>query len=80
MYYVYILKSKKDNSTYTGATSDLRKRLTEHNSGKMQYTNTKRPYVLAWYCGFKDKGRAYEFEEYLKSGSGYAFMKKRFIS
>lgn len=79
MYYVYILKSKKDSSKYIGATADLKNRLQEHNSGKARYSSAKRPYQIIWYCAFTEKQRAYDFEKYLKSSSGYAFTKKRLI-
>ena len=34
MYYVYILKSKVTDKYYVGYTNDLKRRLSEHNSGK----------------------------------------------
>ncbi|MFA6295310.1 MAG: GIY-YIG nuclease family protein [Candidatus Paceibacterota bacterium] len=79
MYYTYILQSKNDGSYYIGVTSDLKKRLKEHNSGKSKYTSKKTPYVLKWYCCFVDKNKAYIYETYLKSSSGYAYWKKRFV-
>jgi predicted GIY-YIG superfamily endonuclease len=79
MYYVYILKSIKDNSYYYGSTENLKNRLSDHNSGKVTYTNGHRPYKLVWYCGFTEKSKALAFEKYLKSSSGHAFAKKRFI-
>ncbi len=79
MYFVYILKSKKDNSYYTGVTEELEKRVTEHNSGSARYSSTKRPFQLIWYCGFEKKEKAYEFEKYLKSGSGIGFRNKHLI-
>lgn len=79
MYYTYILQSEKDRSRYIGVTGDLKKRFQEHNSGKARYSNTKRPYVLQWYSAFNEKQKAYEFERYLKSSSGYAFTKKHLI-
>ena len=79
MYYVYILKSVKDNSYYYGSTGNLKNRLSDHNSGKVTYTSGHRPYKLIWYCGFTDKSKALVFEKYLKSSSGHAFAKKRFI-
>jgi len=51
--------------------------LQEHNSGRSKYSNTKRPYQIIWYSAFSEKQRAYDFEKYLKSSSGYAFTKKR---
>jgi len=56
MYYVYILKSKKDNNLYIGSTSDLRKRLTEHNTGKVKSTKPRLPFSIVYY-------EAYIFEE-----------------
>ncbi|MEK7560353.1 MAG: GIY-YIG nuclease family protein [Patescibacteria group bacterium] len=79
MFYVYILRSEKDNSHYIGVTIDLKRRLQEHNSGSAKYSSTKRPYKLIWCCIFPNKKRAYEFEKYLKSSSGYAFTKKHLI-
>lgn len=79
MYYMYILQSKKDNSRYIGVTADLKKRFQEHNSGGAKYSSTKRPFILQWYSAFAEKQKAYEFERYLKSSSGYAFTKKHLI-
>ena len=79
MYYVYILRSEIDNSRYIGVTQDLKRRMQEHNSGSVKYSNSKRPYKLIWYCAFRNKQKAYDFEKYLKSSSGYAFTKKRFL-
>lgn len=79
MYYAYILKSKKDSSYYYGHTDDLKKRVLEHNSGYSKYTSSKRPYMLVWYGAFLSKEKAIYFEKYLKSSSGHAFSKKRFI-
>ncbi|MBP9694962.1 MAG: GIY-YIG nuclease family protein [Candidatus Magasanikbacteria bacterium] len=79
MYYVYILRSKKDQSCYIGSTENLKRRLQEHNSGNANFTSHHMPYVLAWYCVFHEKNKAIEFERYLKQGSGFAFTKKRLI-
>jgi len=79
MYYVYILHSQKDESRYIGVTTDLEKRLQQHNRGDSAYSNTKRPYKIIWYAVFVSKEKAYAFEKYLKSSSGYAFTKKRLI-
>lgn len=79
MYYVYILKSEIDSSRYIGVTTNLKRRLQEHNSGSSKYCSSKRPYQLIWCCIFTNKKKAYEFELYLKSSSGYAFTKKHLI-
>lgn len=79
MYYVYVLQSEKDKSYYIGATNDLKKRLKEHNLQNTKSTSLKTPYKLKWYCAFLDKQKAYYFEKYLKSSSGFAFRNKRLI-
>lgn len=79
MYYVYILQSQKDKTYYYGFTEDLKRRITEHNSGKVEYTKKHNPYVLVWYCSFTEKEKALAFEKYLKSSSGFSFSRKRLI-
>ena len=55
MYYVYILKSQKDQSLYIGYTSDLKKRFQEHNNGLSLATKYKRPYKLIFYEAFMNR-------------------------
>lgn len=76
MDYVYILQSEKDQSLYIGYTSDLEKRLKEHNDGKSKATRPFRPYQLIFYEAFMHKKDANEREEYLKSGWGRRTIKK----
>jgi putative endonuclease len=49
MYYVYVLKSKKDGKFYTGCTGNLRKRLNEHNDGTARSTRYRTPFELVYY-------------------------------
>jgi len=80
MYYVYILRSKTDPAqTYIGSTSDLRRRLAEHNSGKSIHTNKFKPWDLLAYVALPEKHLAEQFERYLKSGSGRAFANKHLL-
>ncbi len=76
MYYVYILKSQKDNSLYIGYTADLKKRFKEHNDGLSISTKYKRPYRLIFYEAFTDRIDAKHREVYLKSGWGFRSIKK----
>lgn len=78
MQYVYILNCA-DGKTYTGCTDNLIKRIERHNSGYVPATKERRPVTLISYVGFSDKYKAFAFEQYLKTGSGRAFMKKRLI-
>jgi putative endonuclease len=78
MRYVYIIRSISfPEQEYIGATSDLKRRLTDRNAGKSRHTAKFKPWVLVWYYAFPDKYKALEFEKYLKSHSGRAFAKKR---
>ena len=78
MWYVYILKCN-NNSYYTGCTNNLDNRLVRHKKGTVHYTKDKLPIELITYIAFSDKYKAYNFEKYLKSGSGFAFRNKRLI-
>ena len=78
MWFVYILKCK-DGSHYTGCTTDVLRRLEEHESHKIYYTKDKLPVTLLTYIAFSDKYRAFDFEKYLKTGSGISFRNRHFI-
>ena len=78
MYYVYLLQSESHpEQRYVGFSSDLKKRLRVHNSGGSAHTSKYRPWCLVGYTAIRDKGRALDFERYLKSHSGQAFAAKR---
>ncbi len=53
-FYVYILRSEKDGTLYTGQTENMQKRLQEHNSGKIKSTKSKIPYKLIYLRDFSD--------------------------
>lgn len=80
MFYVYILQSiNRPDQIYIGCTENLERRLAEHNTGNTFHTNKYSPWKLLIYVVIEDKSKAYEFEEYLKSGSGRSFLYKRLI-
>jgi putative endonuclease len=70
MYYVYILRSTVDGTFYTGMSTDVAKRLKEHNSGKSRYTNSKSPWIVIYSEQLKTRIEAREREKYWKSGAG----------
>ena len=72
MYYVYILKSKKDNNYYTGITNNIETRLKKHNVGYEATISTKNrgPFELVFAQECKDRLESRSLEKYLKSGSG----------
>ena len=78
MWTVYILKCS-DGKFYTGCTSDLAERLARHHAGYVPATKARLPLVLITYIVFSEKHKAYNFEKYLKTGSGRAVMYKRLV-
>jgi putative endonuclease len=80
MNYVYVLKSRKDDSWYTGSTRDLRKRFNQHNKGQSGYTRDKIPYDIIYYEACINEHDARVREKYLKSGPGKRYLKNRLKS
>ena len=75
MHYVYIINSLNfPDQFYTGYTVDITQRLSDHNSGKSEHTRKYKPWKFVSYVAFESKEKAIEFEKYLKSGSGRAFV------
>ena len=68
--FVYILQCS-DNTYYTGITSNLNKRITEHKNGIHQnsYTYYRRPLKLVFYSEFTDILLAIETEKQIKKWS-----------
>ena len=75
MYYVYILKSIKDNGYYYGYTSDLLKRIEHHNSKLVRSTKSRAPFVLHYSEKFTNKSDAIKRENYFKSIDGYNWLR-----
>ena len=76
-YYTYVIQSIKDGNFYTGFTSDLRKRLQEHNKGNNISTKWRVPFMLIYYEACLDIEDAKRREKYLKSGIGKKYIKMR---
>jgi len=75
--YVYLIESQTIPAhRYIGVTADLKRRLADHNRGKVSHTSTHAPWRLITYTAFTSPLRAQAFERYLKSGSGHAFARK----
>lgn len=77
MHYVYSLKCK--DGFYIGCTNDLKDRIKRHSAGQVDATKNRLPIELDFYIAFSDQYHAFNFEKYLKSGSGRSFIKKHFI-
>jgi len=76
MFYTYILRSKKDDKLYTGATNDLRKRFSQHQNNQVAATKGRGPFELIYYEACLNQQDAFVREKYLKSGRGKLYLKK----
>jgi len=67
MYYVYILKCK-DKTFYTGITTDLKRRIKEHNNSKLgaKYTSFRRPVEIVYFKKLKNRSEASKKESQIK--------------
>jgi len=66
MYFVYILKSKKNDRLYIGYTNNLRERLKEHNKGLVRASKPYVPWDIAYYEAYFSKNEALHREQNLK--------------
>ncbi len=70
MWYLYILRSDKDEGYYVGITRNTESRLRCHNEGSVRSTKNRRPFSIIYTekCGPLSVAR--EREKYLKSYAG----------
>jgi len=78
MFYVYILKSETTKKSYIGYSTDLKKRLYEHNMKVTKSTKSGIPWKLIYYEAFENKVDALREEKFLKSGKGRERIKYLF--
>ena len=69
-YCVYVLFSETDGDLYTGFTTDLARRLDEHNSGRSLATAPRRPFRLLFCEYHAAKSDALKRESYFKTSAG----------
>ena len=79
-YTVYAIKSQKDGRIYVGMTSNLKRRIIEHNSKKTRSTKAYVPWVLFFTEICSDRQNARIREKYWKSGTGKEQLKKLELS
>lgn len=78
MFYIYCLQSEKEKQgLYFGFTTDLKKRLKEHNSGHNISTKRYLPWKLIYYEACLLESDARRREKYLKSNMGRRMFKRR---
>jgi putative endonuclease len=67
---VYLLVSLKDRKQYIGSTSDLDRRLAEHNSGLVESTKYRQPLKLKGYQECDNLAKARLLEKSYKESHG----------
>ena len=75
IYYVYALQSSEDRRIYVGMTSDLHRRIKEHNDCRVRSTKAFCSWVLIFYKEVNIRIEAIKFEKYYKSGVGKEYLK-----
>lgn len=76
MYYVYILLSLKDKKFYIGFTSNLKRRINDHISGRNLSTKPRRPFKLIYYEAHLSKEDAQRRDKYFKTTKGKSTLKQ----
>jgi len=64
--YVYLIQSQIDQSYYVGISENPKKRLMEHNQGKLKITSNKKPYKLIYTKEYINYQSARKHEIWLK--------------
>lgn len=78
MFYVYFLKSVKDNGLYIGKTNNLKRRLNEHDLGLVQSTKSRRPFMLLGYEIYKTQNESIKMEKEWKKGYKREELKNKY--
>jgi putative endonuclease len=66
IFYTYVLQSEDTGVLYIGYTSDIERRLREHNEAKGKYTSNKGNWNILFYKKFINKHDAISLERQLK--------------
>ena len=72
--YCYILFSSKLDKYYVGPTSDIQRRLAEHNRRKEKFTSIGIPWVLVYQELFDTLQAARQREQYIKKMKSRKFI------
>ncbi|MBY0376416.1 GIY-YIG nuclease family protein [Patescibacteria group bacterium] len=80
MYFVYVLKSKKDSKFYYGFTDNLERRIKEHNNRGVRSTKSRGPFDLIYFENAGSIIEARKREKYFKSGFGRKYVKNKIMA
>ena len=66
----------KECRIYVGMTSNLKRRIAQHNRNRSNWTKYKGPWKLVYQTDFIDSKLARSHEKYLKGGAGRKLVKE----
>ena len=75
-YTVYIIRSLKNKRHYTGISTDVVRRLREHNEGSTKSTRPHTPYEMIWKSDLMTKSEALKLEIKIKKRGAAKFIKE----
>lgn len=70
LYYVYVLRSGRDEIRYVGSGKDPLERLRRHNKGDYRFTKGHRPWNMVYQEKYNSRSDVMKREKFLKSGQG----------
>jgi putative endonuclease len=79
IFHIYVLYSQKFDKIYIGYTSDLQKRIGEHNSGRSRFTKSYMPWELVYSEEIPTRSFAMKREKELKSHKGRDFIRNNIL-
>ena len=79
MYFVYVIESRQDASWYIGYRTNLKRRISDHNTGNGCVTTAKKSggWKLIYFECYTNKQDALGREKFLKGGSGRKYLYKQ---
>ncbi|MFA4991706.1 MAG: GIY-YIG nuclease family protein [Candidatus Omnitrophota bacterium] len=82
MFFVYVLKSRKNGKLYTGHTENLKRRILEHNTknDKTKFSYVNGPWELIFFETFDTRAIAMKQEKFFKTGKGREYIKNKILS
>lgn len=80
MFFVYILKSLGFKKTYVGRTSDVEKRLYEHNTSSNEFSRRYKPWEIIYTEKLETLEESIKREKYFKSAAGRKWIKKNLFT
>ena len=76
MYYTYILQSLIDGKLYSGYTDNLKHRFQDHNSGRVESTKHRKPFILIYYEAYLHQQDATSREKFFKTQWGRNYLRR----